>query len=531
MTGASGAFGLDHPHILLGFILLFFFIGLRVIQDRRYARLTASFALRYRLSLLFFWIFLFSLVFSLAGPHWGLRQVIEYHRGLDVILALDTSRSMEVRDLGQSRLERALAIGQELAHETTGFRLGAAFGRGRGILALPLTEDRAAMQSFLGSLQDTVYSGVGTNLESLVDAAASAFLDDSPGRRVIVLISDGEALSGALAAAAERARQADISIAAVGVGTVEGGLVAPLSGEPGSLSHLRREALEDAAGRTGGIYLDGADPQAAGRLRAYLESLALERETGGWRWENRPRWRFFLVIALAALAISKLCLRRSLPYPGRKVPAKSGTGGVFRGGALLGLGFLPLLLGPLAFGSCSPVSGKLLVVEGNFYHSQGRHDEAIRAYTKALEYPEALPYGEYGLGTVYTALEELPAALVRFDAALAALRDQNLQGREELAYRIHYNRGVALFRNEDFEAAAGAFREALEIDGGRIEAKRNLELALLSLARKKNREAQGSGGGNDERLVTLFQYLNLKEQNQWKSREWEEDPPFMGPDY
>jgi Ca-activated chloride channel family protein len=503
-----------------------------VILDRPYARLTASFAPRYRLSLLFFWVFLLSLVFSLAGPHWGLRQVAEYHRGLDVILALDTSRSMEVRDLGQSRLERALVIGQELARETAGFRLGAAFGRGRGVLALPLTEDRAAMQSFLGSLQDTVYSGVGTNLESLVDAAASAFLDDSPGRRVIVLISDGEALSGALAAAAERAHQANISIAAVGVGTVEGGPVASPPGEPGVLSSLRREALEDAAGRTGGIYLDGGDPQAAGRLRAYLDSLVLERATGGWRQENRPRWRLFLVIALAALAVSKLCLRRSVPRPDRKAPPKSGAGGgALWGRAPLSLGLLPLLLGPLLFGSCSPVSGKLLVVEGNFYHSQGRHNEAIRAYTKALEYPEALPYGEYGLGTVYTALEELPAALDRFDAALAALRDQNLQGREELAYRIHYNRGVVLFRNEDFQAAAGAFREALEIDGSRIEAKRNLELALFSLSRKKNREAQGSGEGNDERLVTLFQYLNLKEQNQWKSREWGAEPPLTGPDY
>jgi Ca-activated chloride channel family protein len=541
MTGPEGVFGLDRPQILLGLVPLFIGICVRILGDRRYFRLIAPFAMRYRLSRLCFWISLAALVFSLAGPHWGLRQVTEYRRGLDVMLALDTSRSMEVRDLGPSRLERAVDIGRELAEETSGFRLGTALGRGRGTLALPLTEDRAVIVSFLESLNDMVYTGAGTNLESLINAAASAFLDDSPSRRVIVLVSDGESLSGSLAAAATQARLAGISIAAVGVGTTEGGPVPQGDGgEDEFLSRLRREALEEATDRTGGIYLNGADPQAGSNLRAYLESLAVERETGGLRRENRPRWRLFLMIALAALGLSKLWMRRGAPRGGRNpaAPGESGagtgTGGRARdGGGALIRGVLFILLSPLAlsYQSCSPVSGKLLVVEGNFYHSQGRYDEAIRAYGKALEYPEALPYAEYGLGSVYTSLEELPAALGRFDAALAAWRDQGTRGREELGYRIHYNRGVALFWKGDFEGAAGAFRGALEIDSGRIEAKRNLELSLLSLSQENDREPETLGEGTNDRLMVLFHYLNLKEQQQWKSREWEEEPPSLGPDY
>jgi Ca-activated chloride channel family protein len=529
MTELEGAFGLDRPQVLLGLIPLFFCICLRVIQDRRYFRRIAPFALRYRLSRLCFWISLAALLGSLAGPHWGLRQVVEYRRGLDVVLALDTSRSMEVRDLGPSRLERAVDMSRELVEEIGGLRLGTALGRGRGTLALPLTEDRAVILSFLESLKDTVYTGRGTNLESLINAAASAFLDDSPSRRVIVLLSDGEALSGSLAAAVRQLRSAGISIAAVGVGTTEGGPVPRKEGEEDEvLSCLRREALEEAAERTGGIYLNGADPQAGFNLRVYLESLAGERETGGLRRESRPRWRLFLIAALVFLGLSKLCMRRGVPHGDRAVSGR-GRGG----GAAVVRGVLLVLLSPLAlsYQSCSPVSGKLLVVEGNFYHSQGRYNEAIQAYSKALDYPEALPYAEYGLGSVYTALEELPAALGRFDAALAAWRDQGVQGREELGYRIHYNRGVALFWRGDFEDAAGAFREALEIDSGRIEAKRNLELSLLSLSREKNREQETPGEGKDDRLMVLFQYLNLKEQQQWKSREWEEEPPSLGPDY
>jgi Ca-activated chloride channel family protein len=503
----------------LGLIPLVLFAVLRLLRDRNYAPFLASLALRYRCSLLFSWLFFAALLFALAGPHWGLRPVSEYHRDLDLILALDVSRSMEVRDSGGTRLERAAALGLDLAEGTSGFRIGAALGRGRGILALPLTEDRAVMASFLKSLDGAMGGGTGTNLESLVDAASSAFLEEFPSRRIIVLLSDGESLSGSLAAAAERAAAGGIGIVALGIGTESGGPVPGASdfeasdsgvsnpGENGAepvISRLRRDVLEEAAAKTGGIYIDGADPQAGRHLRSYLEFLVLEREGPGRRRESRPRWRFFLIIALISLGISKLCMRKS-----RKILSPA---------ALL----LPLAL---FYQSCDGAAGKLLVVEGNFYQTQGRYDEAISAYLRAREYPEALPYAEYGLGTVYSALEEMPAALVRYEAAGEALGGLPIEGRRELSYRIAYNRGLVLFWEGDYEGAVRAFREALELEGGRPEAKRNLELALLSLARKGEKKGLGEG-----RLDPLFRYLDVKEQNQWKSREWE-DSPSPGPDY
>jgi Ca-activated chloride channel family protein len=511
LPGTDGAFGLDRPQVLLLLIPLFFFALVRVIRDRKYARLMAPFTLRYRLSRILFWVFCGTLIFTLTGPHWGLRQMNEYRWGLDVVLALDLSHSMEVRDMDSSRLERAAALGRELA-ELPGFRLGCALGRGRGSLAIPLTEDRPVVLSLLESLDETIYTGAGTNLESLIDAAASAFLDDFPSRRIIVLFSDGEALSGSLAAAARRARNLDVAIAAVGLGSGAGG---PVPGAGGELSRLRREALEEAVELTGGIYIDGADPLAGSRLGTYLESLASEKEGGARRRENRPRWRLFLCIALIALSLSKIMMRRFVP----------------RTGPLVLVSLFPLL-----YPSCAPVPGKLLVMEGNFYHSQGRYDEAIEAYTRALDYPEA-PYAEYGLGTVYMSLEEMSAARGRYDAALEAYGALAAEENGELGYRIHYNRGLLLFWEGDFEGAAGSFRRALEIDGSRIEAKRNLEISLLSLSREGDREEQGDGEalredtGADPRLNALLRYLSRKEQNQWKSREWAEEPSSSGPDY
>jgi Ca-activated chloride channel family protein len=498
---SAGTFGFDRPALLLGLVPLVFFTVLRLIRDRNSVSLFAPHVLRYRLSFFCSWLFFAALLCALAGPHWGLRPVNEYHRGLDLVLALDVSRSMEIRDSGDmSRLERAAALALELAEGTAGFRMAAALGRGRGILALPLTEDRAVMISFLKS--PAMGGGAGTNLESLVDAASGAFLDDFPSRRIIVLFSDGESLSGSLEGAAKRAAARGIVITAVGIGSESGTPVPWEEGTP--VSRLRRAPLEEAALNTGGLYVDGNGARAGQYLRSYLESLVLEREGAGRRRENRPRWRLFLLIALLSLGISRLCLRKN-----RNIGA--------------------LLLFPLALGcqSCAPVSGRLLVVEGNFYHAQGRYDEAISAYLRALEFPEVLPYAEYGLGTVYGALEEMPAALARYEAAALALERFPAEGRRELSYRISYNRGLALFWEADYEGAAAAFREALELEGGRLEAKRNLELALLSLAREGEKTGLGEG---EDRLDALFRYLDLKEQNQWKSREWE-DAPAPGPDY
>lgn len=194
--------------------------------------------------------------------------------------------------------------------------------------------------------------------------------------------------------------------------------------------------------------------------------------------------------------------------------------------------WIPLVLFPC---SCSKIQGKLLIMEGNFFNSRGMYNEAIGSYLKARHYTEALPYAEFGLGTVYCSLDEGTVALDRFAAAEQSLRDVPKKMSPELLYRIHYNTGIVRFKEGDYTAAAGSFRSALEIDGGRIEAKRNLELSLLSLAQKKTAPAiaseQESSAGTRDQLPALFDYLRQKERNQWKSREWIEDTSYSGPDY
>jgi Ca-activated chloride channel family protein len=189
----------------------------------------------------------------------------------------------------------------------------------------------------------------------------------------------------------------------------------------------------------------------------------------------------------------------------------------------------------LSLGACSQLPGKLRVIEGSFYHAGGHYTEALASYREALAYPDAAPYAEYGLGVIYLALDEEEAAMDRFLAAseaLSAQDDKDVSEHRELRYRIYYNIGVIHFQRGDYAAAAGEFRQALETDGSHIEAKRNLELSLLSLDRRSRDQASLSEGENEAGgSEILFDYMRQKEEDRWRSREWAEEVTPAGPDY
>jgi Ca-activated chloride channel family protein len=341
----------DNPRVLFALLTLIpaAFIGLFHYRKRRAVlgflsgeaggSLAANIRFRYLVSALCFWFFLACMIIALARPRGGSVLVSETRRGVDVIFAIDLSRSMDVRDIspgGPSRLGRAAALLAELVRQprfisgspgagASGIRFGAAIGKGRGALALPLTEDAEAIDGFLASLSGSAITGRGTNLESLVDAAASAFQDAFPSRRRIILLSDGEALEGALNAAADRAAAAEIVLIAVGLGSTGGGAVPPVADPPRDsdprpvVSSLRIDTLREAAERTGGFYIDGNSGTVAALLAERLSSPASvgsaasagnEAPTGSvvksFRREQRPLTHLFIIAALIMLGISKI---------------------------------------------------------------------------------------------------------------------------------------------------------------------------------------------------------------------------------
>ena len=268
--------------------------------------------LRMRLgaSRVLFRVFLVCMIIALSGPSWGTGPASvsgETLRAVDVVIALDISRSMEIHDgYGEiSRLERGLAIVREAVGASPGIRLGAAVSRNRGIVAVPLTWDLDAALTFLDAAGSSL-TGRGTNLESLVDTAASAFQPSSPSTRVILLVSDGEELSGSLNAALARCKRDGIAVSAIAVGSDEGGMLD--DGE--ILSRRDSRAMRIAAGQTGGVYIDGNREDASRALAGHLRSLAPGAETRGTQTERAPRWFLFVMLAIITFGASKLCLLR-----------------------------------------------------------------------------------------------------------------------------------------------------------------------------------------------------------------------------
>ncbi|MDR1576201.1 MAG: VWA domain-containing protein [Treponema sp.] len=506
----------DYPWVLYAFALfvplvLIDLISARRKRERKY--LPRSLRRRLSASGAFFRLFLACFIIALAGPRWGLEWAAgEYRRGLDTVIAVDVSRSMEIEDAppfnGEeelSRLERGLVIVRETAAAVPGARFAAAVSRGRGLVAVPLTWDNGAVLSFLEALDGSSLTGRGTNLESLIDAAAGAFQSSFPSRRVILLVSDGESLSGSVKAALDRCERDGIIVSALAPGSDEG---RPVPGREDIVSRRNAALLRMAAERGGGIFVDGNAADAAAVLAAHLRSLAPESETRGNRKERKARWSLFIAAAILAYGASKLCLLQ-----------------IKKAGFLL----LPALL---FLSSCSRLPGKLLIMEANFLNSRGRYTEAVSSYLKALEHEEAAPYAEYGLGSVYCSLDEGKAALEHFADSQKIIDALPAGEHRELRYRISYNTGEALFGEGDFAGAAASFREALRIEPDRIEAKRNLELSLFSLARESAAGSRSDQGQQEsESRTVLFEYLRQKEYNQWKSREWAEEEETEGADY
>ncbi|MDR0557491.1 MAG: VWA domain-containing protein [Treponema sp.] len=318
----------DAPIVLAGLILLIPFVILEAIHYHRRGKILKLLNLlqkehktRFVLSTVFFTLFLCCAIIALAGPRWGARSVVEYKRGVDVVFAFDVSRSMDVADIEPSRLGRAVSVAREAVSLMGNARIGAAFGKGRGVLALPLTWDINAVDIFLDNLLSGMQTGRGTNLESLIDESSRAFLSSFPAKRLIALFSDGESLSGSLQAAVDRARNEGVSVVAMGFGTEAGGVVPQritLDRETGELlpeqktivSARDTEALRNAAERSGGVFIDGNAPDAAHTLAKYIKSLAPETGASSYKIEAAPRQRVFILAALVFLLLSKLAKKK-----------------------------------------------------------------------------------------------------------------------------------------------------------------------------------------------------------------------------
>jgi Ca-activated chloride channel family protein len=253
-----------------------------------------------------------ALVVALAGPMWGFSWQEVRREGIDLVVALDTSRSMLATDVKPSRLARAKLALRDLLTELGGDRVALVAFAGTAFLQCPLTLDYGVVAQSLDAIEVGIIPKGGTALAAAIDAGLDAFEGRQGHHQALVLITDGEDHEGNVAEAAKRAAERGVKIYTVGVGTPAGELI---PGEGGGFlkdrrgqvvkSRLDEETLRTIAVETGGAYLSAADA-SFGLVELYREYIApMEKRELQSTLERRFEHRFQLALA-AALALLAL---------------------------------------------------------------------------------------------------------------------------------------------------------------------------------------------------------------------------------
>jgi Ca-activated chloride channel family protein len=223
-------------------------------------------------------------IFSLTGPRVGSREITVKRRGIDLMIALDTSLSMKAQDIPPSRLGKAKREVSAFLDRLEGDRVGLISFAGDAFLQCPLTLDYGAARMFLEVLDENSVSRPGTNLGAAIRTGLGAFGEGDDKYKAMVLVTDGEDHSGKALEAAEEATRRGIRIYTIGVGT-EGGEPIPLDAGGGYkkdrggqvvMTALDTESLERIALTTGGEFHHATTGEL--ELDRIYESLARMEE-------------------------------------------------------------------------------------------------------------------------------------------------------------------------------------------------------------------------------------------------------------
>ncbi len=261
------------------------------------------------------------IVLGLARPRVGGAEREVEQRGLDLVIALDLSRSMQAEDIAPSRIDRTRNELHGVLDQLAGDRVALVVFAGTGLLQAPLTTDYAALRTLLDAADPASMPAPGSNLEAALQAATTALNADDPTSapqappraKAMLLLSDGEFHSGQVEAARAEANAQNIALYTAGIGT-PGGAPVPVYNNSGTrtdwlrddrgrriTSRLNAEALRTLPTGPGRYYELGT---ATGSLDAFVDDLrGLERSLIGIERFEAYHEGFWIPLTLALVLL------------------------------------------------------------------------------------------------------------------------------------------------------------------------------------------------------------------------------------
>ncbi|MCX6971354.1 MAG: VWA domain-containing protein [Verrucomicrobia bacterium] len=416
---------------------------------------------------------------ALAQPRYGFTQQEIKQRGRDIIVAVDTSRSMLATDVAPNRLTRAKLMTQDLVRLLKGDRVGLIAFAGSAFLQAPLTLDYTAVVNSLEELDTSVIPKGGTNIASAIAIAEQAFGKAEGQTRALVILTDGEELDADGVAAAKKAAEHGIRIFTVGIGSSEGSLI-PFRSEDGKQDFVRdvsgkpvqtrldESRLSEIARETGGFYVPIGPDAAREIFQQGIEPM--DRAETGLFSARQPleRYQWPLGFAVGFLILWLLLGERRRVRPRRALAA-----------ALIAFALVPRLQ--------AATPGLQDYQSGNFENARKAFEKQLKSSPDSREVQFNAGASAYKLGDFEQAISHFTSALLSEDSKL----------REDAAYNLANSlvrRGEAAKEKDakkaDWKNAIEQYTEALNLDAKNKQAQENRDIVKKLLEDLEKQEKQ-----------------------------------------
>ena len=456
-------------------------------------------------------------IVSLARPQWGYIYEDVKRKGLDLLFAVDTSRSMLSNDVQPNRLERVKLAAQDLVNQLQGDRVGLIAFAGRAFLQAPLTIDYEAAVESINDLDTKTIPEGGTNISEAINLAVNTFGKSAAGNRALIIFTDGEELNGDAAKTAKSAADAGVRIFTVGVGTPQGSLI-PINSDDGGTAFVKDSAgqvvkskldekrLREVAQATGGFYLHLDDgPRTMSQL--YSQGLAnMKAADIDARLGRRPieRYEWPLGAAMLALTMSILIGERKRVHVRARSPRWSKI-------AVPATALLFIFAGPV-FGTATGL---------NLYR-EGKYNDAYQSFQQDLNsHPDSSEKEkiEFDAGAAAFKMGD-------YNKALQSFSDSLLSSDKALQENSHFNLGRTLEDRADMDEtndntlkdltdAASHYESTLRLNPKNEAAKANLEEVRKKIERLKQHPKQ--------KPTPPPQQQNKKDKNQQQNGDQNQD--------
>lgn len=266
------------------------------------------------------------LSFGLVNPKIGTKLKTVKREGVDLVFALDVSKSMVAEDIAPNRIEKSKQLITQIINSLAGDRIGIIGYAGSAFPQVPITTDFSSAKLFLNSMNTDMVSSQGTAITEAIQLAETYYDDEDQVNRVLVIISDGEDHEGNVAEMAEAAAEKGIKIYTIGVGTLAGGPI-PIKrngvlqyykkdqNNEQVITRLGEETLREIAEEADGEYIDGSNTkEVVETIKAILSGMNKKEFEAKQFTDFKDQFQWFLGGALFLLLLDVFLLERKTAW-------------------------------------------------------------------------------------------------------------------------------------------------------------------------------------------------------------------------